>query len=459
MFLAMLAGWAAQPAHATVLWEDYQGTFAIGNDSTAGPNYNNQGYAVSVLTGLRTLAANPGINAVRTGNSANIDFNAASRTLCDTTGPAPVDTNQVGCQLDVMGRVVYAMIRYPQAGNFVMSVAHDDQIDMDISSSYTSTNYRTATYDIPVGSAASFTANDTTFETLSTVNVAAANRCGLIRIFWNNAGGVNHLRLRWTRPDNVTEIVPAAQLFDPSNPASASGCSGSVQGTGNALVLNKAVTGRANPNDQFTISILNNATAAVLAETGTGGSGTGQQASTGAIVTTNGVTYRLTDAMSGGSTATLSSYTPTIACTRNGTAFTPAGSAPNWTVTPTSSNDQMVCTITNAPNPVDLSITKTNTPGAGASDQASDTVTGGTATTYQIVVRNNAAGPVTGAVVTDTPNASLDCPNANAVSCTSSGGGCPASGLTIGNLKSPGLTLGTVPGGGTVTLGLICTPQ
>ncbi|QWP75616.1 hypothetical protein J5226_18665 [Lysobacter sp. K5869] len=116
----------------------------------------------------------------------------------------------------------------------------------------------------------------------------------------------------------------------------------------------------------------------------------------------------------------------------------------------------IVCTFTNTQRTTDLSITKTNTPANGASDQTADTVVGGTDTTYSVVVTNHAATAVIGAVVRDTPQAGLDCSAANAVTCA--GAACPPGAITVGDLAN-GVTLGQLAAGATATLSFACAVQ
>lgn len=64
--------------------------------------------------------------------------------------------------------------------------------------------------------------------------------------------------------------------------------------------------------------------------------------------------------------------------------------------------------------------------------------------------------PATGAVVKDTPVSGLDCPVANAVSCT--GNSCPAGSYTVQDLFD-GIALGTLDAtspGNTATLSYTC---
>ena len=364
--LAMLAA----PAHATVVWEDYQGTngmLGTSNQDKPGPSYNNNSATGAINRNLlRTIAADIN-NATRTGTSPDINFTAASGSLCNTSNSAagagydPAGTGAT-CQADAQGRVVYALVKFPTAGSFTFAAAHDDEVDLDLSSDFGNVNYRTASYNLPVGDAASFTANENTFENLAgVVSSPSANACILLRLYWNNAGGINHLRLRWTRPSGVVEIIPATVLFDPGLAASSVGCTGTVTSSGTSVILNKIVgsTGRARAADQFQIAVTDTATNIILSSGTTSGSGTGQQASTGASLINTGVTYRLSDAMNAGSTSTLASYNPTIACTRSGLAYTPGGSAPDWTVSATALNQQIVCTITNARRAATLRLQKT----------------------------------------------------------------------------------------------------
>lgn len=341
-------------ATANVVWEDYQGQKSIlgsNNQNKAGPDYDNAtGSAETDLANLRAIAATPS-NATRTGTSSTVDNSAASLTLCDTSPSGDPAGSGVACLADAQGRVVYALIKFPQAGSYSIAVAHDDEVDLDFSSDYSNTSYRSASYDLPVATAGSWTNDENTFETLGTVNAPAANSCVVMRLYWNNAGGRNFLRLRWTKPNSTVEIIPGGQMFDPGTASSSNGCNASITGPG-TITLNKAIgaSGRVAAADQFTVAVALDSTGAVAASATTSGTGTGQQATTGATIVGVGTTYRLTDAMATGSTNTIASYIPTIACTRNGTAFTPGGAAPLWTTT-AAANDQVVCTITNTRAP------------------------------------------------------------------------------------------------------------
>jgi uncharacterized repeat protein (TIGR01451 family) len=349
-------------ANAQVVWEDYQGNSRV--TGTSGQDYpgsfftNGSGTDAQIISSLKAVSANAA-NASRTGTSASIDFSAASMTLCNLDpGYDPAGTG-AACQFDVQGRVLWTVVKYPVAGTYSFSLAHDDQVDIDMSTDYSSTNYKNAVYDLPVGALASYTGSDTSYENVAATFVApAANHCALVRMYWANAGGINHLRFRWTKPGGVTEIIPTAQLYTPGQTAAALGCAGAVSTSQTSVLVNKVVgaTGRANSADQFTIDIANGATSIGTATTS--GSGTGQQASTAAQVVSVGTTYTITDAMAAGSSSALSAYTPTIACTRNGTAFTPGGSVANWTVSATAVNQAIVCNITNTRKTATLQLRK-----------------------------------------------------------------------------------------------------
>lgn len=114
----------------------------------------------------------------------------------------------------------------------------------------------------------------------------------------------------------------------------------------------------------------------------------------------------------------------------------------------------VTCTYTNQLQ-TNLTITKTNTPASGATDQPSDTVIRGVAIIYSIVATNSGSGPLTGAVVRDPANASLVCNTP--VPCT--GAACPSATVPLATLQGTGITLGTLAAGGSVTFTLACVPQ
>ncbi|WP_394695844.1 hypothetical protein [Pseudoxanthomonas japonensis] len=350
----VLAACLGNAAAQTVRWEDYRGNDRVGTVYTGpagAPTFaNNTGTGAARLNALRAIAANPA-NAVRTGTVADINYRAAANNLCNMDTPA---TSVASCNVQAMGRVSYALIRFPAAGTYSVSIAHDDNVELGFSSDYANTAYRTASYDVPVGTVNDWTANEDTYVSLGTFTAANANSCALVRMYWLNHGGINHARLRWTLPGSGTPaIIPSTAFRDPAAAASANGCNGSITGNGTTITLNKVLGApRADASDQFTVQIGTTSTTGTVREATTSGAGVGQQASTAALAVTTGTTYYLRDTMAAGSASTLAgAYTATIACTRNGTAFTPAGASPTWNVTP-AANDQIVCAITNTARPI-----------------------------------------------------------------------------------------------------------
>ncbi len=116
-----------------------------------------------------------------------------------------------------------------------------------------------------------------------------------------------------------------------------------------------------------------------------------------------------------------------------------------------------VCYTTRA----DLQITKTNTPAAGASDQAADTVLPGSAQTYTVVVTNAGGAPADGAAVRDPVPTGLVCTTAtcgNAVN----GAVCPAqtgAALLTALQSANGVVIPTLPNTGALTFTVSCTVQ
>lgn len=142
------------------------------------------------------------------------------------------------------------------------------------------------------------------------------------------------------------------------------------------------------------------------------------------------------------------------------TEFTPNGATRGNTGTVSAAPARTSLPLCDVPSVSDLTVTKTNTPASGPSDQPGDTVTSGATTQYQLVVTNNGPGPSIGAVITDNPSAGLTCPPATVVTCTSpAAGACPVGPITVSSLTS-GLALGTLPatgGSNTLTLTFVCT--
>ena len=393
------------PAHAQVVWEDYQGTndiLGLSLQNKAGPNYDNLG--INRLADLKTISINSA-NATRTGTSATIDYDRNQATLCNTTNALDGSYDLLGtgaaCQADAQGRVMFALVKFPEAGLYTFSFAHDDDIDMDISSDYANTGYRTATYDLAIGAAAAQTASDTTYETLSgALRASSANACALIRVYWNNTGGGHWMRMRWTKPSGTTEIVPATQLLNPGVAASASGCSGALIQAVTSIQVAKSIaaSGRAGATDQFLVTLTDSTTSSVVGSVQT--SGTVLTATATATTVVNARNYAVSEQIVSGSAYTLGAYTPTVACTRDGVGFTPSGTAPTWTVATTAVYQQVVCTITNTRKSASLQLRKTWS-GALVNDAVSlPATTGFTANTSAFAaIANSASETDTGTAV------------------------------------------------------------
>lgn len=427
---------AAWPVLAqSVQWEDYRGTSGLSSVTYIGDpakptfaNLNNAG----PIANLEAISADPA-NAVRTGTSANISYAQADNPLCNTA----LNGNSTACQYQAMGRVAYALIRFPQAGSYSMADAHDDNTEVQLSADYTNTNYRTASYDIPVGAVSAWTNSETDFANLGTFTAAQANSCALVRVYWTNQGGVTFNHLRWTRPDNVTEIIPASAFFDPSSGTSASGCSGAISGNA-TITLNKVVgSQRVQTSDQFRVAIGTSSGGTQVASATTSGSGTGQQATTSSQTVTLGPTYYLGDAMASGSGSTLSSYVAAIACTRNGDAFIPDGASPVWNVTPVA-NDKIICTITNTARP-SVTIAKISTGGTGT---FSFTGTNGVATQSLTTVSAGTAVSGTPSLLTAASTATTVSEGVLPTGYVLTGISC--TGLGSGGTATPDLTARTV---------------
>ena len=110
-------------------------------------------------------------------------------------------------------------------------------------------------------------------------------------------------------------------------------------------------------------------------------------------------------------------------------------------------NNVITCNFTNTYTaPIsDLGIAKTN---------STTTVTSSGTTTYVLTVTNNGPSTVSGAIVTDTPGAGITCPAGNTVAI--SGNGVPGGSYTVANLTGSGIALGTLLNGQSATLTYSC---
>jgi len=238
------------------------------------------------------------------------------------------------------------------------------------------------------------------------------------------------------------------------------------------VTLNKALTDRAVAGDQARVQIV----AAGIAQAQADTTGSAGSATTGTHVFAAGDLLGFSDIIGPngnfefGFADAPRDYATDIACTNaaaGSATVLPTGPGTQearrqfWGQFSTHSGDDITCTITNTPLPVDLAIDKsvylsgTGTPATS--------VRRGALLDYVLVVSNVGQRPLTGAVVRETPGTGLVCAPAAAVACTStaSPSACPAAAQTVANLTSAaGVTLGALPvaaGANSVALRFTCT--
>ena len=375
--VALLVMCAVQHAGAAILFEDYRGTnaspTAVSTVPTVPADYYVNGPEPAAPNGfvpldnLRALSSDP-TNAINgpggtVSTTGNIDFAPATLTLCNNDLSKGGNVTSPSCLSHAMGRVIYARIRFPNSGNYTIRATHDDQVQVDLSSQYTNTDFRNALYNIPAARMASYSDDATNGgqalnvgQVVGTYNSPGANTCALIRVYWNNTNGYNHLRLWWGTSGSPS-IIPASALFDPSVQPAAGTCTQSISSTSPSITLTKNVASRA-PGDQFTIQIADDPSGSSVKKQGTtSGTGLGDQESI-ALVATAGSTYYLRDVPS--NAAGIAAYTPTIICTGGNS---PTLVSPGvWSIVPTGSN-QLACTITNTAKTYTVGATVTGTGG------------------------------------------------------------------------------------------------
>lgn len=218
----------------------------------------------------------------------------------------------------------------------------------------------------------------------------------------------------------------------------------SFTNTRTSLTLQKLLpSGRRNAGDQFTLAIAGPGGPAAVTTTGSGATASGSVV----LPATVGASYTLSEAPAGSTVAT--DYTTAWSCSNSRSGGqTPSGSGTGFSVTPVL-GDNLVCSFTNAAVPyADLRITKTASGAAPA---------GGTIG-YTIVATNFGPDAAPGALLRDSPGAGLDCSQPTGVaSCSAAGGAaCPAATVPVATLAGAGLTIPSLPAGGSVTLTLQC---
>ena len=258
----------------------------------------------------------------------------------------------------------------------------------------------------------------------------------------------------------VATLVNSQLIVDPAalRPGARIVCN-FFNGKDAVIQLSKALPrGRFIATDQFGLSIKQN-DAALAATVTTGSGATIANGNISVPVTQLGQDFVLEETAAGTPLADLSRYQVSWSCSNSSIvagAQTPSGTGTSLNVTP-AAGDILVCTVSNdRASLADMSISKTNTIAAGPSDQVDDVLLPGRDTTYVLTITNNGPDAMTGAIVNDpVPAEPLSCPATAPVTCT--GSGCPTGALTLGQLQiAPGLTLGTLANGETLTLSYTC---
>lgn len=209
-------------AQATVRWDRYAGSSNVpaapttAYDNATGSGAGGDTTALDRLLAFsRPSASAPTTNYVDSGTTSQMRWLGSSPQLCSSSAPPSVTD---ACNKSAMGQISYALLKFPQAGVYNLALNHDDQIGLDFSSYAGGTTYRDATYT-QAARLAEYTGEDAPAQA-ATYNATHSNACVLVRVSWNNFGGPNHLGLHWSGPGiSGTELVPAANLLDPSAPS------------------------------------------------------------------------------------------------------------------------------------------------------------------------------------------------------------------------------------------------
>ncbi|MBS0200219.1 MAG: DUF11 domain-containing protein [Proteobacteria bacterium] len=229
------------------------------------------------------------------------------------------------------------------------------------------------------------------------------------------------------------------------------------------VTLSKTLNGRAIAGDQAQVRIY---AGGILANSAsTSGTATPATATTGVQVFASGSVIDLRETiLQGGTTATAPStnYATAITCSNaaaGSTTVLPSGSGSAsgieqaWSGIALAAGDDISCTITNAPNATDLSITKTD---------GVTTTTAGAQTTYTIVAANGGPAAAVNALVKDSPDPAhlTACQVSTQCSVTAGTATCPtAANLTMANLSTGGVQIPLMAAGSKIQFQVTCTVQ
>ncbi len=202
---------------------------------------------------------------------------------------------------------------------------------------------------------------------------------------------------------------------------------------------------RASASDQFTYKI-STPGGTVLASGSSTGSAAGPFPIASVPAVAAGYPFVVSETLAPGSASTLANYASSLTCTNaasgGSTTVMPTNQPGNTFTFPTLQyGDAVSCTFTNIANRANLSVAKSGPASVGAAGLVS----------YTLVATN--AGPLSadGALLQDPviPNFT-----ASGITCTATSGGavCPANtATTLANLQAAGISIPTLPSGGSVT--------
>ncbi|GGR14480.1 beta strand repeat-containing protein [Deinococcus ruber] len=331
--LGMAAGQALQYG---IISDNFQGQTSVVYALTT-PNYLNYPDVPTTSTPsglplLKTFSATASNRNATETVTTGLNFTYQSSGgypygLCDSTTTAGKAAASCASGKSWQGRVMYALLKFPVSGTYYFTLAHDDGVEVDLSGQLTATDPRTATYGTVLGGVTSWTASDTTYETLNTTPfVVSASACYLMRVYWNNQGGINHLRLRYGTQSNLSDqaLVPTTQFLLPGVAANWNSCTnptltvskssvggvGSFTFTGTNGYSGETITTTAvsTPVSGSTFSLTNQYAATSITETGPSTYGLTSAACTDANAAASGNPTTIPSTVSGKTVTIASTY-------------------------------------------------------------------------------------------------------------------------------------------------------
>jgi uncharacterized repeat protein (TIGR01451 family) len=291
------------------------------------------------------------------------------------------------------------------------------------------------------GETLSFTTNGTAWTELAAISNGTV---------FPTLGGVGTNTVTETGADGTVGAYAFSSLGNPTKISSTlvgSGLQGAIFALRYASIsLTAQLSGaRANASDQFTYGLATTGGTVLASGTSTG-TATGPFPAASLPLLAATYPFVVSETMASGSASTLANYGVSLTCknasTGSSTSLPTGLAASTYTFPALNYGDAVTCVFTDTANRANLGVTKTGPA----------SVAGGASLSYTLAVSNQGPSDASGSVVKDPAVANF---TAATVTCSAASGGavCPvAAATTVANLQGTGITIPTLPSGGSLSI-------